>query len=73
MRNHPLQRLGSIVDRMSPLQREVAAALISGDDRWDDEVLAERHGTTSDAVRIERGQARRLLREALDSGIGLSR
>jgi hypothetical protein len=52
---------------MNPLQRDVAAALITGDDRWDDEALAELHGTTPGAVRIERGQARRLLQEALES------
>jgi len=51
---------------MSPIQRDVTAALMTGDDRWNDEALAERHGTTTGAVRIERGLARRQLREALD-------
>jgi hypothetical protein len=65
MRIHPLRRLWSVVDRMSPLQRDVTAALMTGDDDWQDEVLAERHGTTPGAVRIERGLARRQLKDAL--------
>ena len=48
--------------RMSPLQREIAAGLLSDED---DDRIAERHGTTSGAVRIERAQARRFLRELL--------
>jgi len=67
VKTHPLRRLGTVVDRMSPLQRDVTAALMIGDDRWNDEGLAELHGTTTGAVRIERRQARRLLQEALDS------
>jgi hypothetical protein len=58
---------------MSPLQRDVTAAFFSGDDRWEDEALAERYGTTPGAIRIERGQARRLLQEALASDSGLPR
>ena len=72
MKCHPLRRLGSVVDLMSPLQREVAAELMSGVDRWDDEALAERHATTPGAVRIERGQARRLLQEALETDFGFN-
>jgi hypothetical protein len=65
MRIHPFRRLESAVDHMSPLQQVVTAALMTGDDRWDDEVLAERHGTTPDAIRIERGLVRRRLQDAL--------
>ena len=65
MRIQRLRRLWSVVDRMSPLQRDITAALMTEDDDWQDEVLAERHGTTPGAVRIERGLARRQLKEAL--------
>jgi hypothetical protein len=56
-----------LFDRMSPLQREITAGLLSGEDADSDESLAERHGTTSGGVRIERQQARSFLREALGS------
>ena len=55
-----------VFHQMSPLQREIADALVTGGDE-DDEGLAERHGMTPGAVRIERAQARRLLQEALGS------
>jgi len=70
MKEHPMRRrVASALDRMSPLQREITAGLLTGDDDWYDEGMAERHGTTSGAVRIERAQARRMLREALSSAI----
>jgi hypothetical protein len=57
--------MAEILDRLSPLQREITDALITGDDRSDDEGLAERHGMTPGAIRIERIQALRFLQEAL--------
>jgi hypothetical protein len=69
MNANPLRRLARTLDRMSPLQRDASAGLMSGDDRWnDDERLAERYGTTPGAVRIERLQARRFLQETLETG-----
>lgn len=66
MKEHPLrQRVAGALGRMSSLQRELTAGLLTGDDDWYDERLAERHGMTSDAVRIERAQARRLLQDAV--------
>jgi hypothetical protein len=50
---------------MSSLQREITEALMTDDDRWADESLAERYGTTLDAIRIERALARRRLSEIL--------
>lgn len=65
-----LQRtVAKVLDRMSPVQRDVADDLIAGDGPGDDEVLAERHGMTPGAVRIERAQARRILQEALGPGL----
>jgi hypothetical protein len=55
---------------MSPLQREITAGLLAGEEDAYDEGLAERHGTTSGAVRIERAQARRFLQEVLQSATG---
>jgi hypothetical protein len=52
---------------MSPLQRDVTAALMSGEDRWSDDGLAEQYGTTTGAVWVERRQARRFLQESLES------
>ena len=52
-------------EQMSPLQREITDALIAGEETGDDDVMAERHGMTPGAVRIERAQARRFLQEAL--------
>jgi len=67
MKVHPIRRrVAKAFGRMSPLQREITAGLLSGEEDGNDEGLAERHGTTSGAVRIERAQARRLLQEALD-------
>ena len=59
--------MANVFKRMSPLQREVADALIAGEDWGDDDVIAERYGMTPGAIRIERAQARRFLREALGS------
>ena len=67
MNANPLRRLAQTLDRMSPLQRDASAGLMSGDDRWSDEHLAERYGTTPGAVRIERRQARRFLQETLET------
>ncbi len=50
--------------RLSEFQREVTDALLRDDDPRTDETLAERYGTTLDAVRIERLLAERRLREA---------
>jgi DNA-directed RNA polymerase specialized sigma24 family protein len=72
MKEHPLRRrVATALHRMSPLQREITAGLLTGEDDWYDEGLAERHGTTSGAVRIERSQARRLLQEALSESFRL--
>jgi len=57
--------MAKVFNRMSPLQREIADALITGEDTGVDEVLAERYGMTPGAIRIERAQARRFLQEAL--------
>jgi len=63
MHDEPLRRrFARAMGRMSPLQREIAAGLMSDQD---DDRIAERYGTTSGAVRIERAQARRFLRERL--------
>jgi hypothetical protein len=51
--------------RLSPLQREVADALLRDDDPRTDETLAERYGTTPDAIRIERTLAERRLHQDL--------
>ena len=59
--------MAEVLNRMSPLQREITDALIFGEDPGDDEVLAERHAMTPGAIRIERAQARRILKEALGS------
>jgi len=59
--------MANVLHRMSPLQREITRALMAGDDPGDDEVIAERHGMTPGAIRIERAQARRFLQEALGS------
>ena len=50
--------------RMSALQRDVADTLLTDDDPRTDETLAERYGITLDAIRIERGLARRRLEAA---------
>lgn len=50
--------------RMSALQRDVADTLLTDDDPRSDERLAERYGTTLDAIRIERSLARKRLEEA---------
>ena len=50
---------------MSSLQREITEALMTDDDRWADESLAERYGTTLDAIRIERRLARGRLAQIL--------
>jgi len=71
MKVNPLRRVvAKALGRMSPLQREITAGLLTCDEDWSDERLAERYGTTSGAVRIERAQARRFLQEALESDIG---
>ena len=57
--------MANVFDRMSPVQRDIADAMIAGEDPGDDEVIAERHGMTPGAIRIERAQARRFLQEAL--------
>lgn len=49
--------------RMSPLQRAVVDALLTDDDARTDESLADRYGTTPDAIRIERTLARQRLEE----------
>ena len=68
MNARPLHRaMAKVFNRMSPLQREIADALIAGEDPRDDEVIAERYGITPGAIRIERAQARRFLREGLGS------
>jgi hypothetical protein len=68
MHDHPLRkRFVRAVRRMSPLQREIASGLLTDEDDWADERLAERYGTTSGAVRIERAQARRFLWEVFES------
>ena len=68
MHDHSLrQRFARAMGRMSPLQREITAGLLTDEDDWADERIAERHGTTSGAVRIERAQARRFLQEVLES------
>lgn len=59
--------MAEVLNRMSPLQREITDALIAGEDPGDDERIAERHGMTPGAIRIERDQARRILQEALGS------
>ena len=61
--------MAKVFDRMSPLQRELTDALIAGEDPGDDEVIAERHGMTPGAIRIERAQARRILQDALGPGL----
>jgi hypothetical protein len=71
MKEHPLRRgVSGALNRMSPIQREITAGLLTGEDEWDDDHLAERHEMTLDAVRIERAQARRLLQEVLQSATG---
>ena len=55
MKSHPL--------RMSPLQRHVVDTLLTDDDLRTDESLAERYGTTIDAIRIERTLAQKRLAE----------
>ena len=67
MKKDPIRCLARALDRMSPLLRDVTAALFSGDDRWSDDGLAEHHGTTTGAVWIERREARRFLQETLES------
>ena len=61
--------MAKVLSQMSPLQREIADSMIAGEDPGDDEILAERHGMTPGAIRIERAQARRLLQEALGPGL----
>jgi hypothetical protein len=48
---------------MSPLQRHVVDTLLTDDDPRTDESLAERYGTTIDAIRIERTLAQKRLAE----------
>ena len=64
---HLHRALSKVFNRMSPLQREMADALITGEAPGDDEVIAERYGMTPGAIRIECAQARRFLLEALGS------
>jgi hypothetical protein len=71
MKEHPLWRgVSSALNRMSPVQREITAGLLTGEDDGDDDCLAERYGMTTGAVRIERAQARHFLQEALQSAKG---
>ena len=71
MKSVPLRRLSRVLRRMSPLQRDVASAMLTDD--WNDDGLAEHHVTTPGAVRIERGQARQWIREALERDLGQDR
>jgi hypothetical protein len=61
--------MAKVLSLMSPLQREITDALIAGEDPGYDEIIAERHGTTSGAIRIERDQARRIVQEAIGTEI----
>jgi DNA-directed RNA polymerase specialized sigma24 family protein len=50
---------------LSPLQREILSAGLSGDDECSDGEIADRHGTSAAAIRVERILARRRLSEIL--------
>lgn len=50
---------------LSPLQREIINAGLSGDDESSDDLIADRHGTSAAAIRVERILARRRLHEFL--------
>jgi DNA-directed RNA polymerase specialized sigma24 family protein len=50
---------------LSPLQREIIDAGLSGDDECSDGEIADRHGTSAAAIRVERILARRRLHEFL--------
>ncbi len=61
----PERRLGKALAQLSPLQRELVFALMRGEDESADESIAERHGLTPGALRVERFLARKRLNEAL--------
>jgi hypothetical protein len=61
---NPLRRA---LQRMSPLQKEIAAAVLMEDDELVDESLAERYGMTAGAIRIERRLAARQIHDAIYS------
>jgi DNA-directed RNA polymerase specialized sigma24 family protein len=50
---------------LSPLQREIIGAGLTGDDESSDEEIADRHGTSASTVRVERILARRRLHDLL--------
>jgi hypothetical protein len=61
------QVLEETVDELPLLQRVIASGLMTEEEDAVDESLADRFGTTRDAVRIERQLATRKIREALYS------
>jgi DNA-directed RNA polymerase specialized sigma24 family protein len=50
---------------LSPLQREIIGAGLTGDDESSDAEIADRHGTSASTVRVERILARRRLHDLL--------
>ena len=59
------RRLRVAWSRLSALQRDILSAAISGDDENDDDAIAQRHGLTAEAIRVERILARRRLNDVL--------
>jgi len=59
------QVIAEAVDELPAVQRVIASGLMTDEDDAVDESLADRFGTTMDAVRIERRLAARRLREIL--------
>ncbi len=57
--------LDQVLRVLSPLHREIVSGLLDGEDADADELIARRHGTTPEAVRVERFVARQRLAEAL--------
>ena len=58
-------RFRAAIADLSPLQREIINAGLSGDDENSDDLIADRHGTSAAAIRVERILARRRLHEFL--------
>ena len=58
-------RLQAALAGLSSIQREIIFAGLTGDDECLDEEIADRHGTSAAAVRLERILARRQLNESL--------
>lgn len=65
LRDEPAGRLKAALEGLSSIQRDIILAALTGDDECLDEEIADRHGTSTSAVRLERILARRRLNETI--------